>query len=116
MAIMPAFVISVLAVTANLTVALIAFLTGQDVMVPVLSALQTIGNGCLFMLFIGAVTTLSEWKNIHCPAWKKVLYTFTFPLFMLTYIPISMCAVFQKVEWKPIEHKVAVSLDDLRRR
>ena len=32
---------------------------------------------------------------------------------MLTWIPISFCSLFSKFEWKPIEHTVAVSLQDL---
>lgn len=32
------------------------------------------------------------------------MYTFSFPLFMFTYIPISFAALFMKVEWKPIRH------------
>ena len=47
---------------------------------------------------------------IHTSAVKKVFYIFTFPLFMLTYIPISFAAIFAKVEWKPISHSVNVSL------
>jgi ABC-type uncharacterized transport system permease subunit len=37
-------------------------------------------------------------------ALKKILYTFTFPIFMFTYIPISAVALVKKVEWKPICH------------
>ena len=37
-------------------------------------------------LYIGLITTLTEWKKIHCSGWKKIAYTFTFPLFMFTYI------------------------------
>lgn len=60
------------------------------------------------MLFLfGAVTMLTEWKQIDGPLWKKLLYTFTFPLFMMTYIPISFAALFGKVEWKPIRHGVS---------
>ena len=29
---------------------------------------------------------------------------FTFPIYMLTYIPIAFVAMFKKVEWKPIAH------------
>jgi len=29
---------------------------------------------------------------------------FTFPLFMLTYIPITIVAIFKKVKWTPIKH------------
>lgn len=40
---------------------------------------------------------------------KKVIYAFTFPLFMFTYIPISFAALFSKGEWKPIEHRVSAA-------
>ena len=32
---------------------------------------------------------------------------------MMTYIPICLQALFVKVEWKPIEHKVAISVDEM---
>lgn len=65
-------------------------------------------RGITFSLFaFGAVTMIAEWKRITGPAWKKVLYTFTFPLFMLTYVPISIAALVGKVEWKPIQHGIA---------
>ena len=68
--------------------------------------------GTLFV--VGAITTVTEWKSIHTSAWKKVLYACTFPLFMATYIPIAISALFCRVEWKPIEHRVTAN--QLRRR
>ncbi|MFB5088401.1 glycosyltransferase family 2 protein [Psychrobacillus sp. PGGUH221] len=68
--------------------------------------------GILFVL--GLMTTLSEWRKIHCSAWKKIAFTITFPIFMFTYIPISVVALFKHVEWKPIAHTVVKSLDDVR--
>lgn len=68
--------------------------------------------GILFM--IGFMTTLTEWRKIHCSGWKKIAYTITFPLFMFTYLPIAVVALFKDVEWKPIAHTVAKSLDDVR--
>ena len=62
------------------------------------------------LLVLGGITTASEWRRIHAPGWKKILYTLTFPLFMLTYLPISMAALFMKVEWKPIRHGAAARL------
>jgi len=41
------------------------------------------------------------------------LYLFTFPLFMATYIPIAVSAMFKKVEWKPIVHTADVSIEEL---
>ena len=62
-------------------------------------------EGVSFSLFMfGAFTMAAEWKQIRGKAWKKIFYVFTFPLFMLTYIPISLAALVGKVEWKPIRH------------
>ena len=64
---------------------------------------------------IGALTTAANWKRIYAPAAKKILYLFTFPLFMATYIPISMAALFTDVRWSPIAHSKRTTLDDIRR-
>ncbi len=67
----------------------------------------------LTMFLIGGITVICEWKSIYCSNWKKILYWFTFPLFMATYIPISVAALFRRVEWKPIRHTHAVTLDEI---
>ena len=38
------------------------------------------------------------------------MYLFTFPLFMLTYAPISLAALVRLVEWKPIRPNPSASL------
>lgn len=67
--------------------------------------------GTLFL--VGLITTVTEWKKINCKAWKKILYLFTFPLFMFTYVPISIVALFKKVKWDPIKHNVTKRIDDM---
>lgn len=62
---------------------------------------------------IGLVTTITEWKRIHCKPLKKVWYLFTFPIFQFTYVPISVIALFRKVEWTPIKHSVSKKLEDI---
>ena len=52
----------------------------------------------------GAATTITEWKKIAATTKQKILYTFTFPLFLFTYVPIAVVALVSKVEWKPIKH------------
>ncbi|MBQ3055809.1 MAG: glycosyltransferase family 2 protein [Oscillospiraceae bacterium] len=74
----------------------------------------TVRNFYLVLLMYGGLTLLSEWKVIRCPAWKKLLYVFAFPVFLLTYVPISIAALFQKVEWKPIKHSVNKTMDDMK--
>lgn len=63
-----------------------------------------------FFLY-GVLTVLSEWRKIHAPDWRKLVFLPLFPLFMLTYLPITVAALFQKVEWKPISHKSLAQLD-----
>lgn len=67
----------------------------------------------LLFFVLGLAVMISEWKRIHCPKWKAVLHLFTFPIFMISYIPISLYALFTKVEWKPIEHKYAVNAEEI---
>lgn len=56
------------------------------------------------MLGYGLLTVLSEWKRIKAPAFKKIIYLWVFPIFLATYIPISLAALGQKVEWTQIRH------------
>ncbi|MGX4601707.1 glycosyltransferase [Faecalimicrobium sp. JNUCC 81] len=65
------------------------------------------------LYILGVLTTVTEWSKIQCKGYKKILYTFTFPFFMFTYIPISLCAVFKKVEWKQIKHTINKSIEDI---
>lgn len=60
------------------------------------------------MFLYGLVTVVSEWKAIRATPLQKLGYLVTFPLFMMTYLPISVAAFFRKVEWKPIAHKATV--------
>ena len=114
MNIMPAFFLSVVSIVCNLSIIVLGLMGGGSVTI----ALQSLGElllgmcGAVFM--VGAITTVTEWRSIHTVWWKKVLYAFTFPLFMATYIPISLSALFCRVEWKPIEHRVNAA--ELRRR
>jgi len=63
------------------------------------------------MFLYGALTVLCEWKRIKASPARKLGYLATFPVFMLTYIPITVAAVFQKVEWKPIAHRSLAQID-----
>lgn len=72
-------------------------------------------TGYLGLFAAGALTMASEWKRIHGSTAKKIACMFSFPLFMFTYIPVALCAPFHKFEWKPTEHRVGVSLDNIGR-
>ena len=68
--------------------------------------------GTFFVM--GLTTTVVERKHIHCPkAWRVVANLFTFPLFMFTYIPLTVAALFLKVDWVPTPHDVSVTLEQV---
>ena len=68
----------------------------------------------LSLIFFGLVTTVSEWRQIHCGTGKKLFYMFTFPVFIFTYIPIAVAALFQRVTWVPIHHTIVKSVSQIR--
>ncbi len=70
-------------------------------------------NGYLAAMVMGALTVLTEWKRIAAPNRTKIGSVFAFPLFMLTFVPIAVCALFRKFEWQPIQHTVAISSQTL---
>lgn len=82
--------------------------------VVVLAALgRILACGYLSMLVMAALTTCTEWKRIQAPAVWKLAGIFTFPLYMATYLPIALVACVRRVEWTPVAHTRAVSLNQL---
>lgn len=68
----------------------------------------------LMHFFLCLITTIVERKHIHArKKWRIITNLFTFPLFMLTYIPINVIALFKKVEWIPTKHDIAVNFEDV---
>ncbi len=114
MTICPAYVISAASVIMNTVGVAVGLMGGLDVGSLLGSLLQNAVVGYLLLFFVGMITTITEWNNIHCTTGKKLLYIFTFPLFMFTYIPISVAAFFKKVEWAPIKHSYSITVDEIK--
>ena len=104
MSIMPAAVLTGLSIVVNIGAALVNVLYYHEWGVLGVSALQTLVNLYLTLFIIGAITTATEWKSIHCEPAKKIFYVFTFPLFMLSYVPIVIHSLFVTPEWTHIDH------------
>ena len=56
------------------------------------------------LFVLGIVTVITEWKSIRASVAKKLLYSFTFPIFMFTYVPIAIAAFRKDIGWSPIVH------------
>ena len=104
MNIMPALILTTLSLILNTVLVVMGIMSG-DVLYALLTVARTFA-GLYFTVFaVGLITVITEWKRIYVSAPKKIFYAFTFPLFMMTYIPISTVAFFKRnTGWRPIVH------------
>lgn len=73
----------------------------------------SLGTAYLSMLAIAALTLAAEHRRIRATRAEKLRAIFTFPLYMLSFIPIAVFAIFKKFEWQSVVHSVAISVNEL---
>lgn len=115
MTIAPALLISLLGLGINGTMLLYGLATDQLILADsCLSAiLAGFGSSYVSLFFFGVITTISEWDKIYCSTPKKILYLFTFPVFIFTYIPIAVAALVRPVRWEPIQHSICKNVQQI---
>ena len=120
MTIAPGMLLSLLSILANGSFLIVGMLshgflaTEAEIETCLASLLMTFASMYGTFFVMGLSTTITEFKHIHCPErWRLVTNLFTFPLFMFTYIPITVAALFLKVDWVPTPHSVSVTLDQV---
>ena len=109
MNIMPAFLLTAISITCNLLYGIIGAVTGGDITIALWSMFETVFNACALLFILGGITLITEWKNIHAGTARKIFSVFSFPFFMLTYIPVAFTALFVNPGWKPIRHKATTT-------
>ena len=74
--------------------------------------------GVYYLLFfmMALITVLSEWNNIKATSFEKVKYLPLFPLFLFSYVPITIVALFKPVQWTPISHHTTTELSKTTKR
>lgn len=105
MCLTPAYILSLVAVIANVITSIVLLCTGTDFLEIFFSIIPVILMAYSMLLVFSIFITISDWKRIRASAPKKILYAFTFPLFLFTFVPAAFVAIFKKVEWKPIHHE-----------
>jgi cellulose synthase/poly-beta-1,6-N-acetylglucosamine synthase-like glycosyltransferase len=116
MTIAPGAILTIISLTFNAIILVLAIIGWMPPDIMVWSAFTSVCfcfiSYLAFMFVFGAITTFSEWKNIRAASGKKILYMFTFPFFMLTYVPIALVALVKKAEWKQVAHTMSVNIED----
>ena len=116
MTLAPATLLTLLTIVVN-GFAILVGVAEQNPFLIELSLLQVIGNVVSVycsLLFFGAITTITEWNQIYSTPKKKIFYIFTFPIFILTYIPIAIVALVRPVKWEPIRHTICKNVQEIR--
>ena len=104
-----AYFISLFAIVINLVVGTVLLFTGTHISSVILPLLAVVAGAYLALFPFGLFITIAEWKKIRASGAKKILYLFTFPVFILSFIPAAAVAIFKKVEWKQIKHEGAAT-------
>lgn len=122
MTIAPGNILTIISAFVNATYLVVGSLshgflaTQSELSTCVGSLVMTFGSMYVTFFILAVITTISERKRIHIRKerrWRIFTNLFTFPLFMMTYIPINVAALFKKVEWVPTKHAVSISVDQL---
>ncbi len=120
MTIAPGMLLSMISILANGTFLVVGGLshgflaTEAEMQGCAASLVMTFASMYVTFFVLALLTTIFEFKHIHCAQkWRLVTNLFTFPIFMFSYIPITVAALFLKVDWVPTQHAVSVSLDQV---
>ena len=102
----PTYFLSVVSLLLNLVLIIHGAVTGDGMMI----ALQSLAllfirmYGMLWLISLFFIVT--EWKIIRASALSKMIHIWTCPLFTLSYVPLSVVALFHEPKWTPIRHTV----------
>lgn len=89
---------------------------GESANALLLGYLRGFGMSCLGASLTAAYVALMERRRIaRCGVWKLAFYCAMFPLFDLIGLLSTALALFLKVEWKPIPHRVARSIEEIEK-
>ena len=120
MTVAPGMILTLLSTFINGTYLLVGYLshgfiaTDAELALCSGSLVMTVFSMYIVFFILGVITTLSEHKHFHVKKrWRIFTNLFTFPIFMITYVPITIVALFKKVEWVPTKHDIAVNFEDV---
>ncbi len=77
--------------------------TWQDVLPPLCLHLN---NNTFPLMAMALLTCVASWRLIPAHPVLKIATCVTYPIYMLSYIPIMVHALFTQVTWKPVRHGV----------
>lgn len=102
----PSYVLSVASLVLNLALIIQGAVTGDGMMIAVRSSAFLFVRMYAAFWLVGLFFVVTEWKIIRAGALSKLIHLWTFPVFTLSYVPLTAVALFYHPKWKPIRHTV----------
>ena len=97
-------VLAIIRLILGFIFAAFGFVTWASQIDSTLSFITTTVTSVLGMMVFVSLTILVEHDKLGATNKELFAYVLSFPIFMLSYVPIAFQAVFSKSEWKPIHH------------
>ena len=101
----PFTVLGVIRVIMGVLFAAFGFVSWPSQLQSLLGWSNGIVTSVLGLMALAALTIIVERDQIGASNKELLAYVLSFPIYMLSYVPISFQAIFAKVQWKPIAHK-----------
>lgn len=119
MTIAPAMVLTLVSASVNCLYLIVGLFFPS--IVSAVEVKMCLGSFCMTFLsfyltffLLAVLTTVTERKSIRVASkWHLVSNLFSFPVFMLSYVPIALVAAVKKVDWVPTRHTISKSIDDI---
>lgn len=101
----PFTVLGIIRVVMGCLFAAFGFVTWQSQLSSLTGWSTGIVTSVVGMMALAALTIIVERGQIGATNKELFAYVLSFPIYMLSYVPISFQAIFAKAQWKPIAHK-----------
>ncbi|NEG88892.1 glycosyltransferase family 2 protein [Bifidobacterium aerophilum] len=101
----PFMVLAIIRMAMGWLFAVCGFVSWQSQIASLGGWTSSIVTAIVTMMALAALTIIVERDHIGATNKELFAYVLSFPIYMLSYVPISFQAIFAKAQWKPIEHK-----------
>ncbi|MFU0469166.1 glycosyltransferase family 2 protein [Gardnerella vaginalis] len=100
----PFMVLAIIRLILGFIFAMFGFVTWASQIEAATNFIITTISSVIGMMIFVSLTMIVEHRKLGATGKELFAYALSFPIFMLSYVPISFQAVFSKSEWKPIHH------------
>lgn len=101
-----AFFVSLISTAVNLCFGVIIAMTDFSLIPRLLRMMgMLLLSAYMLLFFLGVMAGACEWERIRGDKRRVILYFFTFPIFIFSFLPIAVISMFSKNKWEPVFHR-----------